>query len=824
MSTILAEVINGHLANQKWSFKTLADMAGLPRNTVYRWTRGEVSKVRYWQDLARAAQALGLSHLQVDVLLETGGHPPVEVLLARATDEKDRMLLARWAIATPTDTLPHYLTSFVGRQDEVARITKLLASSRLVTLTGPGGSGKTRLAIEAARMAWNESSRGGATIYVPLASTRNPESVISTIARALGLKASLAEDPLAALATHLRNRHVLLVLDNLEHVLAAGPLIVRLLRATHYVNALVTSRTRLDVRGEHQFAVHPLPVPDPAAGLDDLLRNPAVTLFADRARAVDPSFTLTTANAPLVAAVCQHLDGLPLGIELGAAKTRQVGLRAMLDRFPSRLAIGDGGPRDVDDRQRTLRATIAWSYDLLTDDEQRLFSLLGVFAGGCTVEAASSVAKRVGEPELDVPQGLESLADQSLLQRNIDAGDEPRYELLETIREYALEVLVEQGNLPVVQAAHAGYYRDLAERAEADRANPSRWLRALNAEYANCREALVWCTVRGQTETGLRLSVALTPFWYLEQHQRELRRWVAFLLAAGGDVAPLVRARGLLWQGVLDLRETGELGPVLGLFAEALELFHQAGDFDGASKTLQAWGDALVKQGNLERASQQFVASLALATQTGNAYLLAHGNMGLAYCAKDQGRLEDAEQHWRLALDWAERSGNRSSVALALNGLGEMARQRGNWAIAGRHYEATLELAWELGSTFRTALALHNLGYVALHRQDPDRASARFTESLRLYHETAYQKGVAECLAGLGAVAAMTGDWERTARLCGASEAILAGLGDRLDTLDRAEFERTLATLRDRLGERLEPLLAEGRAMMQDRTYPSDPS
>ncbi|MGI8484217.1 MAG: tetratricopeptide repeat protein [Thermomicrobiales bacterium] len=813
MPTTLAVVLNHHLAKSGWSFEKLAEEVGLPRNTVYRWTKGEVRRVRHWQDLAKVARGLDLNRFQTDALLKIGGHPTVGVLLDRATDEADRELLSRW-ISTSLNNLPAPLTTFIGRHEELERLTWLLSSVRLVTLTGPGGSGKTRLALEAAHAVLDEFDE---CYFVDLAHVRNPELVIPTISQTLGLGESLDESPLQALKAYLRDRKVLLVLDNLEQVIEVAPLVTELLSAARWVNALVTSRARLNVRGEHEFWVPPLPLPRPASSLEELALNPSVALFADRARAVNSSFTLTPSSAPIVAELCVRQEGLPLGIELAAARIRQMGLRSMLERFPDRLLLASGGPRDLPHRQRTLRATIAWSYDLLGCGEQRLLNRTGVFSGGFTEEAARSVCTAIGQLEIEVSEALESLVEQSLLRRVCNREDEPRYEMLETIREYALENLKERGESEAALRAHAEYYVRFTEQADLEGEGQATWLHRLVAEHDNLRAALEWCRERSQIETGLRLCIALMPLWQLRDHQVEARTWLETFLVAEGKVSPNLRAKGLLWRGLLTMRGTGDGVSTTHLFDEALVLFRDGGDLNGASETLQAEGDVCRNQGELKLASQRYAESLELAKQTGNSYLVAHGWMGLALCAQEEGQFTAAKHHWASMLEWSERAGNRASMALALNSLGEMARHGGDWEEAESYYEQTLNLARELGNESRTALALHNLGYVALYRGELERAGTFFTDGLSLYQGRHYHKGVAECLAGLGKVEASKGRLERAARLCGATETILEGLGTRLDTLDRADYERTLGTLKSRLGERLNTLLDEGRVMSMEK-------
>lgn len=813
MSKTLADVLNHHLTTRGWSFERLAGETGLPRNTVYRWTKAEVRKVRYWQDLAKAGRALQLNKAQATALLEAGGHPSVDVLLDRTTDEEDQKLLARWTRTSPNN-LPAQLTSFVGRGDELERITRLLATDRLVTLTGPGGSGKTRLALEAAQSVLDEFE---GTCFVDLAAVRDPELVMLTISQALGLRESLDEPPRRAVETSLRDKKVLLVLDNFEHLIEAAPLLTQLLEATHRVKALVTSRARLNVRGEHEVAVPPLSLPEPSSGFEELTRNPSVALFADRARAVDPSFTLTPESASLVAEICERLEGLPLGIELAAARVRHVKLGSMLRRFPNRLALAGKGPQDTPDRQRTMRATIAWSYELLEDSEQNLFNRMGVFAGGFTEEAIGSVSPRVGQVDIEIQEGLASLVDQNLLKQVWGADDEPRYEMLETIREYALERLNACGETQASLRATAEYYVGLAEMAELEGGEQALWLERLMSEYDNFRAVLGWCRDQGQTETGLRLSTALMPMWQLRDQQVEARTWLETFLSAAGKVSPKRLAWGLLWKGMLLMRGSVDIIAASPLYEEALVLFRTCGDLNGVSETLQAQADVSLNQQDFGRARQRYAESLELARQMGNAYLVAHGYMGLALCAQDEGTFDEAQWHWTSTLEWAERAGNQASIALALNSLGEMARYRKDWMEAQRCYERVLELARELGNEFRMALALHNLGYVALYTGEVEKAGRLFKESLSLYQGRQYHKGEAECLAGLARVEASAGNQERAARLCGAAEAMLENLGSRLDTLDRADYERTLGTLRSGLGKRLEHLLDVGRAMSEER-------
>lgn len=809
MSKTLAGVLNGHLTERGWSFEKLAAEAGLPRNTVYRWIRGEVKRVRHWQDLAKAARALGLNRFQTNALLESSRHPTIERLLVDTSDEQSLALLSTWAVSPPNN-LPAQLTSFVGRNEELGHLTRLLSSARLVTLTGPGGSGKTRLALEMAQTVLDEFEE---VAFIDLSAVHDPELVPLTLSQALGLHESTDEPTLLTLKTYLRGRNILLVLDNFEQIIEAAPLLTDVLEASRQAKALITSRARLNVRGEHEFTVLPLSLPYPASSFDELVGNPAIILFAERARAVTPSFKLTPHNAQLVASVCARLDGLPLGIELAAARLRQVSLQAMLERFPERLALASAGLRDVSDRQRTLQATIAWSYNLLGHEEQKLFESVSVFAGGFTEEAVRSISVTFGHMNIDVLGSLDSLVEQNLIRRTWGVEGKPRYEMLETIREYALGQLNACGDPEAGLRAIAEYYAGLAERADLEGEGQAYWLPRMVVEQDNFRNVLGWCKDRGRTEAGLSLCVSLMPLWQLQDHQVEALTWLKTFLAHADKVSPGVKAKGLLWQGLLLMRGTGHDFPVSHLFQEALALFRDSEDLNGMSETLQAEGDVYRNQGDMERASQRYAESLVLAKQMDNAYLVAHGYMGLAFCAQEEGQFEAAEYNWKRMLEWAKRARNGASMALALNSLGEMARYKENWVEAEHYYEQTLELAKELGNESRMALALHNLGYVALHNNDTRTARRLFSDSLSLYQRRPYLQGQAECLAGLARVATLEGKPEWAARLCGATDVILEGLGTRLDALDRTDYERTLDMLKHQLAERLQNFLDEGRAM-----------
>ncbi|CAN0296558.1 unnamed protein product, partial [Phaeothamnion confervicola] len=422
-----------------------------------RWVNGENAKVQRWQDLAQIAHALGLNRAETNALLMAAGQPSLAVLERQGLGEADRLLLAPWPNHLPASVVPVRVSRFVGREQDLADLIAVLKTERMVTLSGEGGSGKTRLALELARIV---QPRFDGAYFVDLSAVRDPDRVISAIADTIGFQPPdrTGDRLLPSLAAFLQEYLVLLVLDNFEHVLAAGPRIVALLEAAPGVTALVTSRSFLHVRGEHDYAVDPLPVPAPSAAYKEIASNPAVALFADRARNANRHVHLTAQTAPTIAAICARLGGLPLAIELVAARVRDLSLAQMQDQLTSPLDLAVDGPRDVSRRQSTLRETIAWSTALLDAWGQRWFSLLGVFAGGFTREAMAAVGAAMSPHLAESSRSLVALVAAHLVRKQPEPagrGGSPRYTMPETIRDYAAETLAGQGQMEDARRAHA---------------------------------------------------------------------------------------------------------------------------------------------------------------------------------------------------------------------------------------------------------------------------------------------------------------------------------------------------------------------------------
>jgi non-specific serine/threonine protein kinase len=691
------------------------------------------------------------------------------------------------------------LTAIVGREQETAALRDLLLrrTARLVTLTGPGGVGKTRLAIEVA-----SGLDGGfdTVAFVPLASTGDPELVVATVARAVGLQSS-DETTASALAAYLRPRSMLLILDNLEHLLGAGPELVALLGAAPDLTVLVTSRALLRVSGEHVVMVPPLTLPGPgqlppASALD---RFGAVRLFADRARAVRPGFVVDDENAADVVEVCRRLDGLPLAIELAAARVTILPPRALRTRLTRRLEVLTEGAHDQPERLRTLRAGIAWSYDLLSSTEQHLFRRLAVFAGGCTLAAVESVGPGQGSAALEV---VAALVDKSLLQPVTPGAGEPRFAMLETIREYVMDRLEAGGEEVEARRAHAAYFRHLAEDAEAGLRGPRQqyWRDVVEADLDNFRAALAWTLGAADpedAESGVLLVGALWYFWFQRGLTGEARRWLALALAR----APQGRARAqaLLGAGTLAWRQ-GDLAAAQAHLDESAALWRGQGGRHGLAEALHVLGHVRFDQRDLAAARDLFEESLEeyrrAGDTTGGLPLL--GDLGLV--AYHEGDHDTAGRILEESLALYREHGLKDRVAGALNTLGDLAQLAGDGQRASGRYEESLALWRELRGAPGIASALHKLGQVSRSTGDLATARARLAESLALQQELGNKQGIGECLAGLAATTAAAGDPERAARLFAASAALLEAIGVPLAPVDQVALHRDLEATRARLG------------------------
>jgi non-specific serine/threonine protein kinase len=680
----------------------------------------------------------------------------------------------------PTLHLPVPLTSFVGRVWEVAAVVDLLRRRgvRLVTLTGPSGVGKTRLAVRVAEEVAVDFPDGA--WFIPLAAVRDPTLVVATIARVLAVRETGSRTAADMVRDFLREHRVLLILDNFEHLLEAGPLIPDLLATSPGLTVLATSREVLRLSGEHAVAVPPfsLATNPSAPGVDASTASEAVRLFVERARAARDDFVLTDANASTVAAICERLDGLPLAIELAAVRIRHLPLPTVLARLEQRLPLLTSGARDVPARLRTMRDAVAWSYDLLMPEEQALFRRLATFEGGFDLAAAEAVAGAEGAggegstddspprclaPSLpSVFEGIASLVDKSLLRQEEPGDGQPRYGMLETIREYGRERLVASGEEEGARRGHAIHYLAVAERAERELWGPAPGppLDRLDGERDNVRAALTWALEQGEIELGLGLTAALWNFHVLRGQVSEARWWQTRLLTAATALPSLAHATALAVAGDL-ARMAGDHEAALVHLEDAIALARRAGDPLTLGKAL--YPRALAAEDLDDDAGQValFTEMLALLQGRGATY-------------------------WTIE---------------ALMGLGRAARKQADYGRALALHEEALGLARDRGCAVSTAWALTGLAEVAANAGEARRAAALFRDGARLHAAHGNHYGTSFSLLGLAKVAAAGGRSEAAARLLGAAEAQRESRGEALAPADRASHDACVATVRARLSD-----------------------
>ena len=696
----------------------------------------------------RQADALEAYREAREALLEELGLEPGPDLkeLEQAILRQDEALSRR---PLPQSNVPVPVSSLVGRQRELDEITSALRNgTRVLTLTGPGGSGKTRLAIEAANLLASELTDGA--FFVALDAIRDPELLLPAIAQAVAVRES-SEQPLPeSLAERLSGRQALLLIDNFEQLAEAAPVLSGVLEAAPGLTFLVTSRAALRVSGEQEYPVDPLAPED------------AVALFVERARGSDPRFRLTDENAEAVKEIVARLDGLPLAVELAAARTKLLPPQAMLALLDERLDLLSRGARDLPERHRALRDTVAWSYDLLGTEEKQLFARLAVFGGGFTLESAVAVC----DASLD---GVATLIDDSLLER-----DGERLRMLETIREYALEQLAADEDAEFVRRRHAEHFLKLAESEPV--AEQAAWLARIDTERDNFRSALTWCLELGEASLALRIAAALWEYWWVRGHLAEGRGWLGAALVRGRNAPPELRARALHAAGSLATRH-GDYESAAALFEESLALWEELDDAAGTARSLLSMGTVAAEQGDQERA-------IELSERSAELY---------------------------------QESGDQRGHALAVSNLGGIALERGEYAKAAELSKQAYGLFETLEDAEGMAFALVNQGFAALSEGRHDRAVELLREALRRLAELEFKDVIGYCFEGLAAVLALTGRPEEASKLLGAAEALRESLGVGLAPAEQATHDQTVAAVQGSLGEeRFSAAWRQGRKLALD--------
>jgi predicted ATPase/DNA-binding CsgD family transcriptional regulator/DNA-binding XRE family transcriptional regulator len=849
------ERLKAQRLKKNWTQVYVATMIGTSDVEVSRWETGTAVPTLYFREQ----------------LCELFSATPEELGIVSFVEAQHEQGLPH-----ASSTLPLPLTSLIGREQEVAEVGTLLRRSktRLLTLIGTGGVGKTRLALQVVTEMQEDFTDGAC--FVSLAPLRDAALVLPTTAHALGLQESGTRSSLVQLKAALRTQHLLLVLDNFEHVIEAAPTLIELLAGCPRLKLLVTSREVLHVRGECTFVVQPLTLPDPGSfpERDMFLRAGAVTLFLERAREIIPDVEFTDEDLPLVAEVCRRVDGLPLALELAAARLKLLPLSALLERLEHRLAILTGGPRDLPTRQQTLRNTLAWSYELLSEGEQHLFRLLAIFVGGCTLEAIEAVCDMLTHVNISVLDGITSLLDKHLLYQvalGSEETGERRLGMLETIREYGLECLLACGEMEQTRHAHVQYFLRLAEEAEAHLfgAEQMRWFDLIEREHDNLRAALNWLITQTgdeeeeqRIEMAVRLAGSLVHFWASRGYVSEGQMWLERILKeAKSNTKASLQANALSAAGLL-ATIPGDYERAASLYKESLKLYQEVGEARGLALS-QHWLGwiALRKQGNDQLARSMLEESCAFFRKTGDKTNLAYSLHFLAGVAIEQHKHTEARAllaeglslfkemtskegiSWSLrfqgrylfaqgdqagasalmeeSLSLSRKVNYRLGVAYALDLLGRFALAQADTPRAWSLLKESLTLLREVaGVQQSTAYVLAHLAIIATMKGDKAEADSRYRESLALFRQIDDLYGLAFCLKGFGVLIAQQGEFVWAARLWGAAETlgeVVPGAVFLLPVVS-IDIERITASVRAELGvHSFVQAFAEGKAMTPEQ-------
>jgi predicted ATPase/DNA-binding winged helix-turn-helix (wHTH) protein len=704
--------------------------------------------------------------------------------------------------------LPVPRTSLIGREHQVEQAAALLLRPdvRLLSFTGPGGAGKTRLAIAVAAAVADRFTAG--LQFVGLAAITDPDLVMTAVAREFEIQQAASRTIPELIGDRLQGSGpFLLLLDNFEQVLPAARVLVEVLEACPSLKILVTSRACLHIYGEQEFPVTPL------------VTDAAIELFVQRAAAVRPVFAIAPENAAAICEICSRLDGLPLAIELAAARTKMLAPDALLNRLQSRLQLLTGGALDLPERQQTLRNTIDWSYGLLNEAERKLFRRLSVFARGCTLEAAEAVCNTSRDLDIDLLDGLSSLVDKNLVQRT-DRGDaEARFAMLETIREYALERLADSGEQTAVRRAHAAYCLVLAEEgnAELGAADRFRWLLQCDAEVHNFRFALDWLFQTPDADWGLRLCMALFRFWDMREHLTEGRaRLEAVLLLAGAGYSK-ERARVSQFLGALATAQ-GDFPAAARFLEQSLWVYEELGDEWGIAASLNALAISARDRGDYSTAQGYFERSLACWRLLPDSLAVARCLHNLASVVKARGDYARAQWTLREAAEIFGQLGDHSGAAWSINQQADVAREQGDLVAARSLCDRALSIFRKAGDRWGVARSLTDLGYIACQQGEHAAAQSAYRESLEIFAGLEHRRGIARALEGSACLALARGDAARALKLAAAAAHLRRGVGAPLPQAEQEKLDRTLLPAWEWLSEpERNEAWAEGSAMSMEK-------
>ncbi len=674
------------------------------------------------------------------------------------------------------NNLPYQPMPLIGREKELELIQKFILRDgvNLLTITGPGGIGKTRLALQAATELLDDFEDG--VFFISLASIIDPALVPTTILQTLGFATGENQPATDLLKNHLQNKHTLLVIDNFEQVASASSVLAELLKAAPNVKMLVTSQAVLHVYGEYEFNVPPLAVPDinNLPSLEILAQSPAVALFVSRAEAVKVDFSLTAENAPIIAEICSQLDGIPLALELAAARIKLFAPQALLRELSHRLNLLTHKSPDRAPRHQTLRNAVAWSFQLLAPEERALFTQLGVFVGGCTLDAVESICA-VGESKLDVPvlEGLASLVDKSMLQHELRANGEPRFMLLETLREYALERLEINEQLGFFRKRHASFFLDFVESIEPGPKNPnlSAWMKDLEEEHDNLRAVLQWALENGEIEHALRVAGAIWRFWQIHGHVEEGAKWMSAILDRDEKQPTTARAKALWGAGWLGM-VIGNLTQSRAYFEEGATIARALTNTHYLGLSLHGQGAVARAQGDFDRSRAAFEESLPLFKGLEDTENVAWTFEHLGVTAIEQGDFTQADSYLSQGLALFRDLDQRWPCAEALTFLGHAALQQANYAVAQKRYEDALAIYEEMEDKLNIATINSYVGATLFGRGDYVNSVRLYKENLRLSHELKDHWGLAWGMERLAEAAEKLDKPEHAARLWGAAASL----------------------------------------------------